>query len=312
MNAIFLGLIAILVQGFFSGSETAYSRANWIRLAAWHKHHSPMLKSRASNALRLVQDKERVVVLTLIFTNLSVVAASTIFTRFFIVNFGPAYTSVAVLVVLLLSLIIGDFIPKIIAQAFPEYWAIIASPVIRFLKTIFLLILPKTNTEHYNKLSRTDFLYLLKQKPGKESIVVNQIAKALFDFSQITIAEIMIPKERIVGLSEDASIQEIRKTVEKYRFSRYPIYKKNTGEITAIVHIKDMLQTLNTRKVKLSDIFRKPFIVKTDDKATAILKTMTRQGEHLAIVTNTQAQPVGIITMEDLIEEVVGEIRSET
>jgi putative hemolysin len=314
MNEIILGLVAIFLQGFFAGSETAFSRANWIRLNTWNRKHPTVsvLRIRAATTLSLIERKEQILIITLVLTNLFVVITSTIFSRFFIIRFGAAYTTVAVLVVVILSLVIGDFIPKVIAQAFPEYWAIVSGPLIRFCLIIFSPVLPKENKERYHRLSRQDFLALLKQKQGKESIVTNQIAKALFDFSQITVREIMIPKERIVGFKEDATLLQVKKIVEKYRFSRYPVYKKTINNITAIIHIKDLLIAAQKRKTRITDILRNPFLVKANDKAMPVLRAMSRKGEHLAIVQNEQKQTVGIITMEDLIEEVVGEIRSET
>jgi CBS domain containing-hemolysin-like protein len=314
MNEIIIGLIAVLLQGFFAGSETAFSRANWIRLHTWNRKRPTVsfLRIRAAHTLSLIERKEQILIITLILTNLFVVITATVFSRFFIVRFGPAYTTVAVVVVVILSLVIGDFIPKIIAQAFSEYWAIVSGPLVKFCLTIFSPVLPGKTEKRYHQLSRQDFLYMLKQKPGKESIVTNQIAKALFDFSQTTVKEIMIPKERIIGFKQDIALVEVKKIVEKYRFSRYPVYKKTTDSITAIVHIKDLLLASQKQNFQLSDILRMPFLVQANDKAMPVLRAMSKKGEHLAIVHDEQNRTAGIITMEDLIEEVVGEIRSET
>lgn len=312
MIEIFFGLIAIISQTFFAGSETAYSRANWIRLTTWKKIRPTIsfLRFRVDRTLNLLAHKEEIIIITLIFTNMFVVIASTLFSRFYIVRFGNNYTIFAIIIVVLLSLVIGDFFPKIIAQAFPNYWAIVAQPLLQLFYKILSPILPKTKTEYYHKLSRHDFLYFLKEKKTEESLAINQIAKALFDFTKITVAEIMIPKERIVAFATNEDLKQIKKIIEKYRFSRYPIYQKNMDNIVAIVHIKDMLTKAGN--LKMTDIFRKPYFVRSNEKATLVLKAMRQKGEHLAIVQNEQNQTVGIITLEDLIEEVVGEIRSET
>jgi len=313
MNEIIFGLIAIILQGFFAGSETAYSRTNWIRLSTWQKTRPNIsfLHFRASRTLNLLERKEHIIIITLILTNFFIVIASTVFSRFFIVNFGENYTIVAVIMVVFLSLVIGDFIPKIIAQAFPDYWSVVASPLIQPLCAIFSPILPKAQTKHYHKLSRRDFIYFLKEKKTRDSLVINQIAKALFDFTKITIGEIMVPKERIAGFIEDNRFVTIKKIVEKYRFSRYPVFQKKSGKIVGIVHIKDLLIAERRKKVDIGKISRRPYFVRSEEKAMPVLKAMSKRGEHLAIVQNENKEVIGIITLEDLLEEVVGEIRSE-
>jgi len=232
--------------------------------------------------------------------------------RFFIVHFGPAYTTVAVLLVVILSLVFSEFLPKITAQAFPEYWMIVFEPVIRLSINVFSPFLPKTKNARYRVLSRYDFLYLLKEKKSDESLVINQMAKAIFEFSQTTVAEIMVPQERIIGFSEDADFPTARKIIERYRFSRYPVYKKKTNKIIAISHIKDILLSIGTKPSKVTRFLRKPYLVPGDEKASNILKKMSKQGEHMGIVINDKNETIGIITLEDLIEELIGEIRSET
>lgn len=313
MGELFLGLLAIILQGIFAGSETAFTRANWIRLATWQKKHTTtlLLKSRAQSSLNLLQKKEQVLVVTLIFTNLFIVIASAIFSRFFIIHFGPAYTSIAVLVVVVMSLIFGDFLPKVLAQAFPEYWVIITSPLLRLLTMILAVFLSKNKLRTPHQLSRQDFLYLLQEQNGKTSLITHQMAKGLFDFSQLSVSEIMVPEERITAFARDADLKTVKKTIAKYRFSRYPVYQVSSSKLVGIVHIKDILIAMRKKKFQLKDIIRKPFIVSSREKATSVLKAMRRQGEHLAIVQNVGEQTLGIITLEDLLEELVGEIRSE-
>jgi putative hemolysin len=314
MSELILGLAAIFLQGIFSGSETAFTRANWIRLATWQKQPTiaSLLKLRAESTLRLLEQKERVLIITLIFTNLFVVSASVIFSRFFIVHFGPAYTSIAVLVVVMLSLIFGDFLPKALAQAFPEYWVIIASPLIELLLMIMNFFRPKNKTKKFHELSRQDFLYLLQEQKSGTSLVTNQMAKALFDFSRLSVYEIMVPKERIIAFSENADLKIIKKTIEKYRFSRYPVYQKDNHNIIGIIHIKDILIAMRKKGFQINDMIRAPYRVLNQAKAMPVLKAMSRQGEHMAIVEDENGATIGIITLEDLLEEIVGEIRSET
>jgi CBS domain containing-hemolysin-like protein len=209
-------------------------------------------------------------------------------------------------------LVIGDFLPKIIAQAFPNYWSIVATPVVQIVYKILSPLLSKPKSELYHKLSRRDFLYFLKEQKTQDSLVINQIAKALFDFTKVTINEIMVPKERVIGFIENDKFVAVKKIIEKYRFSRYPVFQSNTSEIIGIVHIKDLLIAERRKTVDISKILRKPYYIRSEEKAMPVLKSMSKKGEHLALVQNEKKEVIGIITLEDLLEEVVGEIRSET
>lgn len=313
MSELILGLLAIIGQGLFAGSETAFTRSNWIRIASYVKKTTlpRLMRMRAKSTLQLLQHKEQVLIVTLIFTNIFIVIASAIFSRFFIINFGPAYTTLAIIIVTVLSLIFGDFLPKTLAQAFPEYWAIVFSPLMEIFSIFLKIFSPHHKSEKTHFLSRQDFLYLLKQHNGPTALVTHQTAKALFDFARLTVNEIMIPKERIVGFKEDTTLRIIKNTIAKYRFSRYPVFKKNSDEIIGIIHIKDLLVIMQNREFKINTILRKPYIVLTETKAMSVLKAMQHQGEHLAIVENKNGETVGIISLEDLLEELVGEIRSE-
>lgn len=314
MSEIIFGLLAIFLQGIFSGSETAFTRANWIRLATWQKKHTTtsLLRQRAESAIYLLRQKEKVLIITLIFTNLFVVSASAIFSRFFIIHFGAAYISIAVVTVFVLSLIFGDFLPKAMAQAFPEYWVIISSPLIALLVMIMNFFHSKNKIVKPHQLSRPEFLSLLQEQKSNTSLITNQMAKALFDFSRISVGEIMVPKERVVAFRENLDLKIIKKTIEKYRFSRYPVYQKDNHKIIGIVHIKDILTAMRKKRFQVNEIIRTPYRVYGQAKAMPVLKAMSRQGEHIAIVHDENYVTIGIITLEDLLEELVGEIRSET
>ncbi len=314
MNELILGFMAIILSGVCSGSEIAFTRANWIRLKTWEKNHTTLsfLKLRATATLQLIDVKERVLIIILILNNIFNIIASIIVTRFFVIRFGPAYTTVAVLIVVILLLIFGEFLPKTIAQAFPEYWAMIVSPVMQLLSVFVALFRPQNRLKKPYKLSHQDFLYLLQEQKGKVSLVTNQMAKALFDFSRLSVSEIIVPKERIIAFEEKSSFKTLKKTIEKFRFSRYPVYQKQSDEIIGIIHIKDILMAMRKKRFQIKDLIRAPFFVNCQAKAMTILKAMSAQGEHIAVVQNEIQQTIGIITLEDLLEELVGEIRSET
>lgn len=117
---LLFGFFLILAAGFFAGSETAVYRSNWIRLTNWASRNIAGSKS----ALHLLDRRETTVVVTLVGTNLCVVFATVLFSRFFEARYGPAYATVAVVLVIVLTILLGEYVPKAIAQAFPDRWLV--------------------------------------------------------------------------------------------------------------------------------------------------------------------------------------------
>ncbi|MEO0072105.1 MAG: CNNM domain-containing protein [candidate division WOR-3 bacterium] len=312
MSEFFLGIIAVLLQGLFAGTETAYTKVHWVRLLNYAQNPklNPVIRKGANIAQILLNHKEQILITTLIFTNIFTVLSSVSFTRFFLHYLGNWAVSLAVVFAASLSITIGDFFPKILAQTAPEYWAIFTAPLIKTFKFLACFY-PFAKTSHTFTTSRDDFIKLLEQKTEPEINLVTKIAKAFFTFSQLTVKEILVPKEKIVALRENDSLREIKKLISKFRYSRYPVYYKNKNEVVGIVHIKDIIYGLKSKRFSLKKIIRPPYRIGSDTKATVVLQEMTQRGEHLAVVENELGEMLGIVTLEDLLEELVGEIRSE-
>ncbi|MCS7258824.1 MAG: CNNM domain-containing protein [candidate division WOR-3 bacterium] len=312
MSELFWGIITILLQGLFAGTETAYTKAHWVRLLTYAQNPkiNPLIKKGAYTAQLLINHKEQVLVITLIFTNIFTVLSSVLFTKFFVHYFGSWAASLAIIFAATLSITIGDFFPKILAQAVAEYWAIATAPLIKIFKFLAHLY-PFAKTSQTFTTSRDDFLRLLEQKKEPEIILVSKIAKAFFGFSQLTIEEILVPKEKIIAFHEDDSLKIVKKIISNFRYSRYPVYCSQNDKIIGIVHIKDIIYATKSRHFTLRKILRPPYRIKPHTKATVVLQEMALRGEHLAIVENEAGQLLGIVTLEDLLEELIGEIRSE-
>ena len=316
---ILLGLIAILIAGYFEGSETSFTRANWIRLMTWRRFK----RFGAEIALRLLEGKEKVLVTTLIGSNLFVVLATVFFSNHFISSFGSQYAGLAALVVIILSLIFSQFLPKTIAQAFPDHWAcIVAYPllwVIKFFTPVTYLLTafarsitsPLTrNTAYFVGLSRKDFVVALREydrlrhEPSDGRARLSGIAARLFEFSRMKVSDIVMPLSRVVTVAEDTSLANLCEEVKKCSFSRYPVYQGKPENIIGVMNTKDLLFLPHQR-------VRRAYTVSENARAMEVLTEMRHHGEHLAVVKNENDKVVGIVTLEDLIEELVGEIRSE-
>jgi len=318
--SILLGLIAILIAGFFEGSETSYTRANWIRLTTWARAK----RFGAEIALKLLARKEKILVTTLIGSNLFVVLASVAFSNYFIANLGPNYAWLAAVIVIILSLIFSQFLPKTIAQAFPDHWACIVSFLLFWLMKVFspatyilssfarIFAAPlKPNISYLVSLSRKDFIVALREydrrletQRGTASSRLSGIAARLFEFGRMKVKEVALPLSRAVTVPEQIPLDDLYERIKKYSFSRYPVYRDTPENITGVIYTKDLLFLPHQR-------IRQPYFVSSETRAMEVLTEMRHRGEHLAIVKNQDNKITGIVTLEDLIEELIGEIRNE-
>jgi len=311
---LLVGFLLILAAGFFSGSETAVYRANWIRVTNWASHNIPGAKA----ALQLLNRREATVVVTLVGTNLSVVFATMLFSRFFETRYGPASASVAIVLVIVLTIILGDYVPKVIAQAFPDRWLrqtvlplsvsrAVFAPAVLVLSGIARLLAGRADGAGPRfTLTRQDFLAALRKRDaesGSPQVVTNMVAR-LFRFSAMRVSEASIPLAQVRAVPHNAGLNDVLAVIRDHGFSRIPVYQGDVANMTGVIVAKDLLSAPAWR-------IRKIPRVAENDRAMEVLRLMQHRGEHLAVVENLNHRVTGIVSLEDLLEELVGEIRSE-
>ncbi len=302
MNSIFWGIIFILLQGFFSGSETAAIMSDRLKLITMKRKGM----GRARRALFVIENMDAFIISMLSFTNICVVLSSTFITNFFVSIYGSMGTSVAIVITVSLSLLVGEYIPKLYAQSMREKILLTLSPLYQFLTYPFVFFSKIKKKKEIYPLSKEDILSLIKEGERRGTVVDRGtgIAYNILFSKNIKVEEIMTPIEMVKAIPYRWTIKEIKKIVKKYRFSRYPVYKKEVSNIVGIIHLKDVVY----HKKK---IIRKPIFVETKDRILDALMRLQKARQMMGIVRNGSVA-VGIVTMEDLIEEIVGEIRSES
>lgn len=322
-----LALVLIPLSGFFSGSETAVYRVQWIRLTNWAAQRA----GGAALALRLLSLREQVVIATLVGTNLCNVFASMLSSEFVATSLGPEYTGIVVVAVVVLTLVFGEFLPKAHAQARPNNWmrraavplaasGLLFAPVVLVLTGLArLFATPFAKTKEHLSLTRQDFLSALRQReresepdeaPGEKSQPISSMVSRLFRLKGMTVAEALIPIEEVESVPEGASEDRIRRVVEEHGFSRIPVYRAaDRLDITGVVFAKDLLAGAADQAggYRVRRIQR----VKESTRVIEVLERMQRRGEHIAAVEDESGTVSGIVTLEDILEELVGEIRSE-
>jgi len=311
---LLLGPLLFLSSAFFSATETAVYRANWIRLTEWAGRRV----AGAGAALRVLDRHESSLVTILIGNNLVNTFASVIFTGFFARTFGPAWTSVAVLLVVIVTMVVGEYVPKSLARAWPNRFLSLAAPVLLAFGwvvwpvTLLLLSLARirrgSGPGRRFTLTRQDFIAALARREssaaGHRPASVAALARRLFRFSGCRVADIAIPLAQVKSVRADAGLNEIAALVAEHGYSRIPVWEKTPDNITGVVVVKDLLAAPARR-------IRRVLRVGETTRALEVMRLMQQRGDHMAALHDATGRVTGIVTLEDLLEELVGEIRSE-
>ncbi|MFQ5455213.1 MAG: hemolysin family protein [Nitrospirota bacterium] len=240
----------------------------------------------------------------------------------------PLSICIVVLILSYLTLIIGELVPKSIALRYPEKIAIwtavpvdklskVSSIFIKILTTSSNLILkPFGNVLPLKRsvISEEEIKFLLKK--GREEGVFGQTEQELihsvFEFTDISVREVMVPGHKIHAIKIDTDPEEALKYIAEHKFSRYPLYIKSINEICGLLYYKDLFETFaNKKKIKLKNLLHPVYFVPDSMQLSNLLKELQKRRIQMAVVVNEYGTVDGLVTMEDVIEEIVGEIRDE-
>ena len=235
---------------------------------------------------------------------------------------------IVVIIISYLTLIIGELVPKSLGLRYSEGIALafanfillqlkVLHPIIKFLSAstnIFIKPLGKNQNNNNKNLSEDEFKLLLEEgtKTGVIDKTEHDLIKSIFEFTDTTAKEVMIPRTRIVALNIEDSREDILKIVLEEGYSRLPVYKETIDNIVGIVYAKDLLSLLeNKNLIILEDIIRPAYFVPDTKKISQIMKDFQSKKNQIAIVLDEFGGFEGIVTMEDILEEIVGEIHDE-
>ena len=239
--------------------------------------------------------------------------------------------SVAVVVVLVsyLTLTIGELVPKSLALRYPDKIALtmaepmfllyrLFSPLAKILtySSRFILKPFKISREIIESTHGSEEEIKLMLKEGREQGLINQTEQELihsvFEFTDISVKEVMVPRPKIYALNIDTSEEELLKYAAEHKFSRYPVYKNGINNILGLLNYKKIFESLaNKQPLVLTTMLHPAYFVPETMKVSHLLKELQRRRMQMAIVINEYGSVEGVVTMEDLIEEIVGEIRDE-
>jgi len=240
----------------------------------------------------------------------------------------PIAIGIVVVLITYFSLIFGELIPKSIALMHPEtigLWTAKSIDTFSKFASIFVKILTFTTSIILSPFGRKTFterayvteeeVKMLIKEGGQHGIfepTEEKMLHSVFEFTDISVKEVMVPDTRMVSLPIDLSLKEIMSLIEQEQFSRYPVYAKELNDIRGILHAKDFLNALaKTGQVDVRKIMKSPFFVPETMKISLLLREMQKRRSHMALVVDEYGGISGLVTIEDLLEELVGEIHDE-
>jgi CBS domain containing-hemolysin-like protein len=312
-------LVLLCFSAFFSASETAFSSLNRIKLK-----HMAEKNRRARLALKLLDIYDRMLSSVLIGNNIVNIASSALATVLFVELFGAKGVSIATVVMTLLVLIFGEISPKTLAKESPELTALRAAPLLRFFmlvftplsylaaawKKIIVKIFPVKGNRSVTEDELLTFVEEVRQEGGinkQEEEMIRQV----IEFDDLTAAEIVTPRIDVAAVSEDDAPDEIDRKFAETGFSRLPVYRDSIDNITGVILLKDFHHQVMKGGKNPADIVKPVVFVTKTMKISKLLRTLQQKQAHLAVLVDEFGGTLGIVTIEDIVEELVGEIWDE-
>ncbi len=313
IGKIVLVVVMMMFSALFSSTETAYSSVNKLRL----KNYEAQGNKKASKALRLANRFDDVLTAVLIGNNIVNIAMSSVSTLIFVELFGDSGAGISTAVTTVLVLIFGEVLPKSYAKRNAEKLALLfASPLSALVIVLkpFVWILNKMSSMFKGGEAPTvteDELKYMIDEIEEEGIIEEQeseLVKSALDFDETTVNEILIPRVKVIGVEITDTVETIKEVFSEEMYSRLPVFEKSLDNIIGIITNKAFFKMLVEGKSDIHEIIQEvPHIADTNLISEA-MKFMQKAKVHLAVVTDQYGGTKGIVTLEDIIEELVGEI----
>ncbi|MDR1429835.1 MAG: hemolysin family protein [Spirochaetaceae bacterium] len=325
-NIFFLGLLGFMLvcSAFFSASETAFSSLNRIKLKNLVANGTRGEQKAASRALTLVENYDRLLSTVLIGNNIVNISASAIATVLLVNALGKIGVTAATIIMTVLVLVFGEISPKTLAKETPEKFAMFAARPLKFFMLIlsplnrffswwkkFILVLFHIKADHaVTEEELLTFVKEVRQEGGINKREEDMIRQAI-EFDDMSAGDILTPRIDVRAVSLEDSPEKIEQIFFETGYSRLPVYTESIDKITGFILQKDFhYQVLKLHK-SLESIIKPIFFTSRSMKVPLLLKTMQEKKSHIAVVVDEYGGTMGIVTVEDIVEELVGEIWDE-
>lgn len=313
----------VILSAYFSATETAFSSLNKTRLKSMVEKGN----KRARLALDLSENYDKLISTILVGNNIVNIALASIGTIMFskiMKGEEELAATVSTAVVTVVVLIFGEVTPKSVAKDAPEGFAMFSAPLIKILIWLLTpinfifsmwkkLIAKIFKLEGSSKMSQEELVLLVEEveQEGTLDTDEGELIRNAIEFGEQEAEDILIHRVDIVAVDVDDSKEEIAGIFAKTKFSRLVVYEESIDNIVGIIHLKDFFTTGGVTRNSVRDIMTKPLFIQKSEKLNDLLKILQKNKSHIAVVIDEYGGTLGIVTMEDILEEIVGEIWDE-
>ena len=315
-------LICVVFSGYFSASETAFTTINWIRLKTLAEDGD----AGAKLVLKVSENYDKMLTTILIGNNIVNIASASMATLIFAALLADQDlgASVSTAVMTIVVLIFGEVSPKCLAKENPESFARFSAPILKFLMFILtpinfvfmqwrklLSLVFKKKPE--NRMTQEELITIVDEAQSEGGIDEEngELIRSAIEFDDVDAREILTPRVDLVGVDKETPFEEIAKVFEQNPFSRLPVYEESIDNIIGVVHEKDYFCALQQGNCSLESIQTKPLYISGTVKVSDLLRMLQHYKVHMAVVVDEFGGTEGVVTMEDIIEELVGDIWDE-
>ena len=314
-------IVLVLLSSFFSSTETAYTSLNVIKVK------SLALKNKNYQKVLNLYDKyDKLISTILVGNNIVNITASSLSMLFFqkILTSGVNYSVISTVIMTVVVLIFGEITPKMLAKSMPEKMASFSYPLMIF---FYYLLYPLTfifsgigalvgkifKVQNDDTITDDELITIVNEatEDGTLKEEESNLIRSAIEFDDLEVKDVLIPRINVISVSLDAEKGEIKKLFETERYSRLPVYDGNIDSIVGIIHQKDFYRNYTKKDFALKNIMQEVVFVVEHTKISALLRKLQLKKIHMAVVLDEYGGTMGIVTVEDIIEELVGEIYDE-
>ena len=321
MTLLIALVILVAFSAFFSASETAFSSLNQIRL----KSRAEDGDKAAARVMAMSEQYDKLLSTILIGNNIVNIGAASIATVLFTKALGEERgATVSTIVLTIVVLVFGEVSPKSIAKEMPETIATAVSPFLNLLMTLFtpltwLFSQWKKLLNHFIHSSEEDTItegelmtmVSEAENDGELTDRESQLIRSAIEFDDVEVEEILTPRVDVIAVEDDITLEELARTFAESGYSRLPVYHGTIDNIIGVVHEKDFYLGRLKKETTLEDLIKPTLYTTGSTQISRLLRILREQHHHMAVVVDEYGGTEGIITLEDILEELVGEIWDE-
>jgi putative hemolysin len=321
MTLIIALVFLVACSAFFSASETAFSSLNQIRL----KSRAEDGDASAARVLAMAEKYDKLLSTILIGNNIVNIAAASIGTILFTRALGAERgATMSTIVLTIVVLIFGEVTPKSLAKEMPETVATAVSPVLSLLIVLFTplnwlftqwkkLLGHFVHSSEEDTITEGELMTMVSEaeNDGELTDRESELIRSAIEFDDVEVEEILTPRVDVVAVEDNTSLDEVAQTFAESGYSRLPVYHDTIDNIIGVVHEKDFYLARLKKETSLEELVKPTLYTTGSTQISQLLRTLREQHHHLAVVVDEYGGTEGIITLEDILEELVGEIWDE-